>query len=572
MQLASCPAARDKRAVVQGAACLIVASSLLGCSGSSPDIADYEGTPARVRRMTLEQYANTIHYVFGNDIDVGKPFAPLRRTEGLLASGAARAGVTSGELQQLQRSASAIAAQVMDKGNIERKTPSRRDFLVPCKPQDETAADDACARKFIRHVGRLLYRRPLADTKVAELVERAQAGATDLEDFYAALATVLEGMLIDPKFLLLVDTTEPDPDDAGKRRLDAYSLAARLSFFLWNATPDDALLQAAESGELQTKKGLAREVDRMLASPRLETGMRAFFDDMFGFEGFGNLAKDASVYPMVTGATLQDAREQTLRTVIDRLITRKSDYRELFTTRETFMSPALATIYQVPTLPGWVPYEFPADSPRVGLLTHISFLSLHAHPARSSPTYRGKALRERLLCQSVPPPPGNVDFSAIENPDAALHTARDRLEAHRTNPSCAGCHKITDPIGLTLENFDGAGRYRDEEQGKKIDISGGLDGMDFNTVAGLGQALHDHPALPTCLVQRIYSYGTGGPLTPADRPAVKALTDGFRQVGYRLPDLLRVIVLNDAFRQVVEDASRSHAKQRPSTVTASLSP
>ena len=397
------------------ASAAVAVLGLAGCSqqgaGSSAakapaagaaQVSDYSGTVARVRRMTPEQYHNTVAYIFGNDLEVGAPFAPLRRTDGLLASGAASVGITTGELQQLQRSASAIAAQVIDKGSIEQNTPSRRDFLIPCKPADETAADDACATLFVKSMGRLLYRRPLPEARVAEFVAGARKGASDLKNFYSGLAGVIEGMLLDPKVLLIADLTEPDPTHPGKQRLDAYSLASRLSFFLWDAAPDDQLIKDAESGLLFTAKGRAKVVDRMLASPRLEAGVRAFFDDMFGFEDFGNLAKDASVYPMMTGATIKDAREQTLRTVIDQLVTRKMDYRDIYTSRQTFMSPALATVYQVPTKPGWVPYEFPADSPRVGLLTQISFLALHAHPARSSPTYRGKALRERLLCQKVP--------------------------------------------------------------------------------------------------------------------------------------------------------------------------
>src|SRR6185369_16516725 len=130
----------------------------------------------------------------------------------------------------------------------------------------------------------------------------------------------------------------------------------------------------------------------------------------------------------------------------------------------------------------------------------ISFLAGHSHPGRSSATLRGKALREVLLCQTVPRPPANVDFSAIENPDPSLKTARDRLDFHRKNPVCAGCHKITDPMGLALENFDGSGQYRETEKGAPIDASGILDGKEFKNVAGLGQALHDSPAVPACLV------------------------------------------------------------------------
>jgi hypothetical protein len=535
------------RWLLSGAA-LSVLLSLAGCSSSvPPDVAAaYEATSPRVRRMSQEQYANTIAYIFGRDIEVGTPFAPLRRTDGLLASGAASAGVTAGELQQLQRSAATIAAQVLDKGSIEQKTPSRREFLVPCKPANEKASDDVCATTFLKHVGRLLYRRPLSEQRLKQLVVEASKGATDLNDFYAGLVPVLEGMLIDPKFLLIADLTEPDPEHEGKHRLDAYSLASRLSFFLWNAAPDDALLRAAESGEIHAADELERIVDSMLASPRLEDGVRAFFDDMFGFEGFDNLAKDPAVYPMVTGVTLKDAREQTLRTVIDQLVTRKADYRDLFTTRDTFITPALATVYQVPTLPGWVPLQFSEDSPRTGFLTQISFLTLYAHPARSSPTLRGKGLRERLLCQVVPPPPPNVDFSLLENPAADYKTQRDRVNAHLQDPVCAGCHKLTDPMGLALENFDGSGRFRTDERGSPIDTSGNLDGKDFKDVTGLAQALHDHPALTSCLVKRMYSYGAGGPTSTTDRPLLSYLNDSFAQHGYRVPDLMRTIALGFA--------------------------
>src|SRR5690606_3992061 len=183
---------------------------------------------------------------------------------------------------------------------------------------------------------------------------------------------------------------------------------------------------AAESGEIQTPKGRARIVASMLASRRLETGVRAFFDDMFGFDDFNSLAKDTATYPKFTGQMAADAREETLRTVVDHLITKKGDYRDLFTTRTTFISPGIAQLYGLATPPGWHAYEFPADAQRAGILTQISFLAVHSHPGRSSPTLRGKALREILLCQPVPPPPPNVDFSAVEDPTSPFRTARAR--------------------------------------------------------------------------------------------------------------------------------------------------
>jgi len=521
---------------------------------------------ARVRLMTASQYANVIADVFGADIKPGKPLGPLTRTDGLVASGAAKVGVTSGDMMKLQRAASAVATQVVDNGNLEQEIPSHRDSLVPCKPKDPAASDDACATKFIAQTGRLLYRRPLTNDLLNEYVAKARKAAEDNKDFYAGLAGVLEGMLVDPNVLMITDIAEADPKHAGQKRLDAYSVASRLSFFLWNTVPDDTLLKMAESGEILTPKGRTKAVNMMLASPKLENGVRAFFDDMFAFDDFDNLSKDGAVYPIVTGTALKDAREQTLRTVVDHLVTRRGDYRDLFTTKHTFMSPALAAIYQVPTRPGWTAYDFPESSPRQGILTHISFLAVHSHPARSSATLRGKALRELFLCQKVPPPPPNVDFSALEDPTSPFRTARDRVNFHLQNPVCAGCHKITDPMGLALENFDGGGQYRDNEKGVAIDASGNLDGANFKDVTGLSKALHDHPQVPRCLVRRVYSYGTGGPLTNDSNDQVDALTKVFASSGYRVPDLMRAIALSDAFIRITD------AEVPKATASAAASP
>jgi hypothetical protein len=288
--------------------------------------------------------------------------------------------------------------------------------------------------------------------------------------------------------------------------------------------------------------------------------MRAFFDDMLAFDSFASLSKDPAAYPAETGIILTAAREQTLRTIYYLLVTKNLDYRDLFTTRTMLMSPILGTVYGVPTAPGWQPYTFPPDSPRVGLLTQISFLAVNAHPARSSATRRGKALRELLLCQHVPLPPPNIDFSALEDPNSAAKTARDRLTVHRTNPVCAGCHRITDPIGLALENFDGAGQYRAAEKGVPIDASGSLDGHDFGDAAGLGQALHDHPSLPSCLVRRAYGYAVGAPLKDGDTELVDHFTQQFAAGGYHLRDLLQTIVLSPAFLQVAP-APRETSKE-----------
>ena len=516
--------------------------------------ANTASTP-HVRLISQDQYFNSLSYVFGPDIAMGAHFAPFRRTDGLLAIGGASAGVTLGQMQEFQRTAGAVADKVV--------SPDYRAFLIPCTPHTTTRADDACASRFVGLVGRLLYRRPLTSKELSDYVGQAHSTAERLKDFYAGLAVTLEGLLIAPQTLFIVDHSEPDPAHPGQYRLDSYSLASRLSFFLWNAAPDDQLLKWAQHGELHTAAGQAKAVDYLLSSPRLETGVRAFFDDMLGFDDFAVLAKDPSIYPAFIADTVSDAREQTLRMIVDELLVKDGDYRNLFTTRDTFISPALAPLYGVAAPPGWTPYSVPADSERVGLLTQIAFLASHAHPGRSSATLRGKALRELLLCQKVPRPPPNVDFSLIEDPKSTLLTARERLAAHRANPVCAGCHKITDPIGLALENFDGAGQYRTTERGAPIDASGNLDGKTYTDAVGLAQALHDHPALPTCLVTRLYGYAVGQAPAGNTAPVVPYFGAQFAQQGYKLPQLLRTIALSNSFTTVTGEKPTAVARVEP---------
>ena len=497
---------------------------------------------SHLRLMSQSQYYSTLAGIFGADVIPKLNFAPFQRTDGLLATGAAYDGVTSSQIEQYQRTATIVANTIV--------SPSHRDFLLPCKPADENAPDTACTTKYVTYIGQLLFRRPLTDAERNEIVAQAAEGATRLGNYYTGLSIALEGMLLNPKTLYLKEVTEPDPNEPGAVRLNAYSLASRLSFFLWNQAPDEALLKAAAKGELYNPKARAKVVEAMLASPKLEGGVRAFFDDMLGFDDFSNLAKDSKVYPAFTGQVAEEAREQTLRVIVDQLLTHDGDYRDLFTTRKTFIAPNLAALYHEPASRTWMAYTTPDNEPRVGLLTQISFLALHSHPGRSSPTLRGKALRELLMCQTVPRPPANVDFSALENPNPNIKTQRERVAQHLQNPVCAGCHRITDPIGLALENFDGSGQYRTTEKGAPIDASGSLDGKEFKDVIGLSQALHDSPAVPACLVKRVFGYAVGGRLRQQDQKIVDYFNQQFAASGYRLPTLLRTIALSPAFSEV----------------------
>jgi hypothetical protein len=520
--------------------------------------------PPLARRLTADQYRRVIADVFGPTIRVGGRFEPGLRDQGLLALGTARVGVTATGMEQYDALAHGIARQVTGK--------EHRATLVPCAPANDTAPDDACAARFFTRVGTYLYRRPLSQQELHAEVAAAHAASATLKSFYDGLGITLAGMLESPEFLFRTELAAADPEHPGSYRLEAYSKASQLSFFLWNSAPDGELMTAAADGSLDTRSGLDHEVARMLASPRLESGMRAFFADMLQFDLFDTLAKDATIYPKWTFKVSQDAQEQTLRTIVDLLLTRHGDYRDLFTTRSTFLTPTLASIYRVPlaqNLAPWQPYEFPAGDPRAGILAQASFVALHSHEGSSSPTLRGKALRELLLCEPVPAPPGNVNLTgAQDHHDPHYRTMRERLTAHRSEPTCAGCHKLMDPIGLALENFDSDGEYRTSENGQALDTSGELDGIAFSDAAGLGRAMHDNPATGACLVRRLYSYATGRAPSRHDMPWIRYLEKSFIADGYRVPDLMRRIAISENLYRVTAPATQLVASADPASESA----
>jgi hypothetical protein len=517
--------------------------------------------PARhlvgMRRITQDQYRQIIADVFGRTIKLGGRFEPDQRDSGLLAVGASEVSVTASGFEQYDDMARSIAAQVVDDRH--------RAVTIPCLPHAAEAADDACAATFLGSVGRVLYRRTLTERELADEVKIASDVSGRLHDFYAGLAFALTGMLESAQFLFRQEVALADPADPSHLVLDGPSKATRLSFLLWNAAPDPLLLEAAERGDLDTPEGLGRQVDRMLASPRLDSGVRAFFSDMLGFTAFEGLAKDPVLYPKFSARVAADAQEQTMRTIVDLLLSRNGDYRDLFTTRTTFLTPLLGAIYKIPVttpddLPdAWVRYDYPPDSPQAGIITEASFVALHSQPGRSSPTVRGKALREVLLCQKVPDPPGNVNFALVQdtgNPD--FKTARQRLTAHRSEATCAGCHKIMDPIGLALENFDTTGAFRPLENGAPIDASGEIDGLKFADAQGLGKAIHDNPATTACIANRVYSYGIGRSPTKDETTWIHSnLSKDFAAGGYGIKALLRAVATSDRFYRVSKPEIRA---------------
>ena len=494
---------------------------------------------ASVPRLTAAQYRNSIQDIFGEDIITPPTLEPDIESGGFTAVGTKISTISPRGVELYEEGAYTLSAQLVAEDKRARLTDCQ-----PFSPQDED-----CFESIVDRFGPQLFRRPIGGEERAKYVVLGKKIGGEANDFWVGARYMLAAMLQSPNFLWRSELGTPREDGSGRRTLNDYELASRLSFFLWNTTPDEALLEAAREGELSTSKGLEEHTRRMLEDERARNGMRAFFSDIFDLDALLELTKDPTIYKVYSPELGLWAREQTLLTIED-LIFEDQDFRTLMNTRETYLNRKLASMYGVvaPTREGFAKTTLPEDSQRVGLIGHASVLSLYSHPVSTSATLRGKFIRERLLCGIIPSPPADVDTS-IPEPSGETPTLRDRVAEHLENPSCAGCHNLMDPIGLALENFDGVGVWRADDEGHTIDPSGVLDGEDFSTPAQLADLLADHPNLTRCMVQHAIQYSTGNRLTPAQQQLVTYLDIEFAASEFRFKELLVALVLSPIFRE-----------------------
>lgn len=516
---------------------VVLAVAGLAYVNLKPGISSAAPAPLQMRRMTESQYRNTISDVFSPDIRVVGRFEPDLRVEGLAAVGSSQVSISASGYEQYYGLAGRIAGQLLDDQQWRS--------IMPCDSETPTSYNEACAQQIITHFGERLFRREMTPESVDEWLVAGRLAMEHVGDFRSAMALTIEGMLSSPEFLFIVDTVEDTED--GRARLTGHAMASRLSYLLWNTVPDEELLHAARTGELATRAGLEAQVDRMLASERLQEGVEAFFSDFLHLNAFATLDKDKLIYPAFNQEVAADAREQLVMFMNYHLLEREAPYTEVLTSKETFMTRPLGVIYGVPVRPrnDWELVRFEDEDLRGGLISHIGFTALHSHPGRSSATLRGIAVRELLLCQSVAPAPAAVNFTVVQetdNPD--FKTARARLTQHRTDDACASCHEFIDPIGLAMENFDGSGSLRFAENGEHIDASGVIDGYHFGDINSLGRVLSEHPATTACLVEKMQRYAAGRSVRQSESAWTDRLERSFKAKDYRLKPLLREIALS----------------------------
>jgi Protein of unknown function (DUF1592)/Protein of unknown function (DUF1588)/Protein of unknown function (DUF1595)/Protein of unknown function (DUF1585)/Protein of unknown function (DUF1587) len=514
-----------------------------GVLGGTPKTAAFSPAPSTLRRLTVVQYRNSVRDLLGAGVTVPTDLEPDTALDGFASIGAARIALSAQATEQFETAALAMAHQALS-------NTATRGALVGCTPAGTT--DDTCARAFVTRFGRRAWRRDLAADEVTRYATVATSASTMLKDFWGGLEYGLAGLLQSPHFLYREELGVPDPAEATRRIFTGYELASRLSYLMWNSTPDDALLDAAKAGTLATPTGLGAEAQRLFNSPRSHEATGSFFSERLQLSDLDSLPQTPTAFPQVSATLGASMRTETLNVLDDLIFNGDNDYRQLFDTTTTFVNTELAKLYGLPAVTGtaFVKTTLPATSPRAGFLGQGSFLAAGSHADSGSPTRRGKFIREVLLCRAVPSAPPDVDTTfPVDAPGAAKRTTRQKLEQHRTlGASCATCHQMMDPIGLGLENFDGIGAYRTMEVGKPIDASGDLDGVAFTDARGLGAALKNHPDVGSCLARGVLRYAMGHLETAGEQSVVDAVAQQFATDGYRFRSLLFSVVASAGFR------------------------
>lgn len=513
-----------------------------GDAGEEPTPDEPDEVPApTVRRLTRAEFAHSVKDLLG--------VAPLSQVEadslqdGFFAVGNARVALSPAGVALYEKALDEATAQAF-------ADPAHVAQIVACVPA--SVADTACLRDAIAGFGRRAWRRPMTSVELERYLAVAATVGAETGDAVVALRHAIWGLLQSPHFVYRVELGAPSPADGGRVRFSSYEMASRLAFTLWNTVPDEALLDAAEREELTTDAGVRAQATRMLADPRARQGVENFIAELYSLWALDEKAKDDALFPEWTPTLREAMRLELLARIDDVVFTEPGDFFALYDSRKVFVDNELAQIYGLPAVEpdGFRAELLPEESRRRGLIGAAGVLAMNSLPARTSATERGQFIAEALLCRSVPPPPPNVDTNLDDDegmqPEGP-QTLREKLEPHRANPTCAGCHDITDPLGLALEHFDTIGRWRDTDQGLTIDASGELDGVYFADSLELAELVRDNPDAPACLVRKLFLYSAGrGPFL-GEGEVLDALEQDLDREGNRFDRLLHALVTHEGF-------------------------
>ena len=430
-------------------------------------------------------------------------------------------------------------------------TPSR-DRVFVCRPENPDE-DDSCARRILSTLMRRAYRRPVTDNDLQtpfELYQAARAADGGV-DFDAGIEMGLAAVLVSPEFLFRIERDPAGVPPDTPYRISDLELASRLSFFLWSSIPDDALLDMALGGELSQPAVLEQQVRRMLADSRSENLVTNFAAQWLHLRNLDAITPDMRMFPDFDDNLRQAFRQET-ELFFDSVMREDRSVLDLLRANYTFLNERLAKHYDIPHIYGsrFRRVTFDEDSTRGGLLRHGSILLATSYATRTSPVIRGKWILDNVLGVPPPPPPPNVP--ELEDTKTGEHASsmRERLAAHRANPACASCHRLMDPVGFALENYDAVGRWRTTEADVPIDASGTLfDGTTFDGVTELQAALLQRPELfVTTVTEKLLTFATGRGVEYYDAPAVRAILREAQATDYRFSSLVLGVVNSMPFQ------------------------
>jgi hypothetical protein len=426
---------------------------------------------------------------------------------------------------------------------------SRKRIFV-CSPSARSGTDDACARTILSTLARRAYRRSVTNADVDALMAFYREGRAD-GGFDGGIEHALRRLLVSPEFLIRVERDPAGAAPGGVYAISDLELASRLSFFLWSSIPDDELLDLAAKRQLSNPAVLARQVRRMMADARADAFVKNFAGQWLFLRNLDAVVPVQSIFPDFDDALRQSFRRET-ELFFDSIVREDRSAFDLLRADYTFVNERLATHYGIPNIKGnhFRRVTLGPESRRRGLLGQGSILTVTSYPDRTSPVVRGKWILENLLGTPPPPPIPNVPPLRATDTSGVVLPMRQRMERHRSNPVCASCHAMMDPIGLSLENYDAIGRWRTlGESSAPIDATGlSPDGKRFEGPDGLRTVLMQSDRFVSTLTEKMMTYALGRGVEYYDASAVRAILRDASRDDYRMSSLVVGIVQSPPFR------------------------
>jgi hypothetical protein len=431
-------------------------------------------------------------------------------------------------------------------------TPSRRRIFA-CRPKS-ASDEEPCAMRILTPIARRAYRGDVTTEDLQVLKDFFQRGRTEGKSFDAGIDLALRRILASPKFIFRVERDPVGLKPGTVYQLTDLELASRLSFFLWSSIPDDELLSLASRKRLKDPAVLEQQVRRLLADPKSQALVDNFVGQWLQLRNLRNKQPNSHEFPDFDD-NLRRALDTELEMFFASILREDRPVLDLMTADYTFVNERLAKHYGLPNIYGSHFRRVTlADDTRKGLLGKGAILLVTSHAHRTSPVLRGKWVLENVLGAPPPPPPDVVPPFEEDTAAAKPKSVRERMEQHRRNPACASCHRMIDPAGLALENFDATGAWRTRDGGTRgtpVDASGQLvDGTRINGVVELRRALVREPrTFVTTMAERLLTYALGRGLTGSDMPAVRAIVRDAERSQYRFSSIVLGVAGSLPFQQ-----------------------